>query len=143
MKLGTPGYIPPYMKRNGAFEKLQPIWTKDMYQFLLSGVGVYLFYRLFTVISEGLAETGAYQQAGWFTPMLTWFVEQSGSVLLIVAGCAIYLLLHTIVRAIRLRKERWWTPIFLISLFVYDALMLVVPVLFILAIKSVTSLFIT
>lgn len=140
MKLGTPGYIPPYMKRNGAFEKLQPIWTKDMYQFLLSGVGVYLFYRLFTVMSEGLAETGAYQQAGWFTPVLTWFVEQSGSVLLIVAGCVIYLLLHTIVRAIRLRKERWWTPIFLISLFVYDTLMLAVPVLLIFAVKNMIAL---
>lgn len=140
MKLGTPGYIPPYMKRNGAFEKLQPIWTKDMYQLLLSGVGVYLVYRLFTAIAEGLAETGAYQNAGWFTQALTWFVEQSGPVWVISVGCVVYLLLHTIIRAVRLRNERWWTPIFLLSLFVYDALMLFMPILVIFAVKSMISL---
>ena len=140
MKLGTPGYIPPYMKRNGAFEKLQPIWTKDMYQFLLSGVGVYLVYRLFTAMAEGLAETGAYQNAGWFTQVLTWFVEQSGPVWVISVGCVAYLLLHTMIRAVRLRNERWWTPIFLLSLFVYDALMLFIPILVIFAVKSMISL---
>lgn len=140
MKLGTPSYIPPYMKRNGAFEKLQPIWTKDMYQFLLSGVGVYLVYHLFTAMAEGLAETGVYQNAGWFTQALTWFVEQSGPVWVISVGCVVYLLLHTMIRAVRLRNERWWTPIFLLSLFVYDALMLFVPILVIFAVKSMISL---
>lgn len=140
MRLRRPTYIPPYMKRNGAFEKLQPIWTKDMYQFLLSGVGVYLVYRLFTAVVEGLAETGAYQNAGWFTQALTWFVEQSGPVWVISVGCVAYLLLHTIVRAVRLRNERWWTPIFLLSLFVYDALMLFMPILVIFAVKSMISL---
>ena len=140
MRLRRPTYIPPYMKRNGAFEKLQPIWTKDMYQFLLSGVGVYLVYRLFTAMAEGLAETGAYQNAGWFTQALTWFVEQSGPVWVISVGCVAYLLLHTIIRAVRLRNERWWTPIFLLSLFVYDALMLFIPILVIFAVKSMISL---
>lgn len=140
MRLRRPTYIPPYMKRNGAFEKLQPIWTKDMYQFLLSGVGVYLVYRLFTAMAEGLAETGAYQNAGWFTQALTWFVEQSGPVWVISVGCVAYLLLHTIIRAVRLRNERWWTPIFLLSLFVYDALMLFMPILVIFAVKSMISL---
>lgn len=140
MRLRRPTYIPPYMKRNGAFEKLQPIWTKDMYQFLLSGVGVYLVYRLFTAMAEGLAETGAYQNAGWFTQALTWFVERSGPVWVISVGCVAYLLLHTIIRAVRLRNERWWTPIFLLSLFVYDALMLFIPILVIFAVKSMISL---
>lgn len=140
MKLGTPGYIPPYMKRNGAFDKLRPIWTRDMYQFLLSGVGVYLFYRLFQAMAEGLAETGAYLQAGWFTPALTWFVEQSGPVWVISAVSLIYLLVHTIIRAVRLRKERWWTPVFLTSLLVYDALMLISPSVLITVGKSLIGL---
>lgn len=142
MRLRRPTYIPPYMKRNGAFEKLQPIWTKDMYQFLLSGIGVCLFYRLFTAMAEGLAETGAYQNAGPFTSVLTWFVEQSGPMWIIMIGCLAYLFLHTVVRAIRLRKERWWTPIFLLSLFFYDMLMLAFPILVIVAIKALVSLYI-
>lgn len=140
MKLNTPGYVPPYMRRNGAFDKLRPIWTRDMYQFLLSGVGVYLFYRLFHAMAEGFAETGAYRQAGWFTPVLTWFVERSGPVWIIAAVGLIYLLIYNIVRGIRLRKERWWTSVFFISLLIYDALMLAFPFVLIALVKSLIGL---